>query len=107
MAMVDLKLPAKDRKATVLAAPEEMEGPEYPYGCCIHLDDDTLTKLGVTTLPAVGASMPFTAKAVVKSTSEHASDGGEKRRSVELQIVAMELSGATPRDAASTLYDKD
>lgn len=61
----------------------------YPYGLVLHLDEDTLTKLGVKGLPAVGAKVRVVAMAEVQSVSQHDSKGGA-HRSVSLQITDME-----------------
>lgn len=65
---------------------------KYPYGLCIHLDDDTLQKLGITTPPAVGSSMLLQAQVMVTSTSSDVMNDGEVEGRLTLQITDMELS---------------
>lgn len=112
MALVSLKRDVKVEPAdTMLASSPVRE--EYPYGCCLSLDEETLSKLGVTELPKAGATITFTAQARVASTSVRSEaaepdegEGAEKERRVELQITAMDMGGAAPRDAAAALYDR-
>ncbi len=104
MAMISMKMSADERKEytnEVVAS----DAPSYPYGLCIHLDDDALKKLGLTELPAVGTEVMVMAKAVVKGTSAHASEGEMNHRSVEMQITDMELGAvSSASSAASALY---
>jgi hypothetical protein len=83
----------------------ELEKPEYPYGLCIELDEESLGKLGVTELPKVGATMTITAKVFVKTTSAYTNmDEGEEKR-VQLQITDMEIAAPTKsKSAANALY---
>lgn len=105
MPMVNLKMSREERKeyAEVTADPNE---PQYPYGLCIDLDDDTLEKLGITTMPAVGTAVQFTARAVVKSTSSNQYDGNEPESRMTLQITDMEVGDASrsATDSATALY---
>lgn len=78
---------------------------DYPWGLCISLDNETITKLGIST-PAVGSVVMITAKAIVKLTSERQDDDGTYRRA-ELQITDMAVapdSSEPQKTAAETLY---
>lgn len=91
--MIDMKL--KPEAKTLLDEPMNTESPEYPYGLRICLDNESLTKLGITELPAIDAEFKVTALACVVSISQNESQGSEKPyRSVDLQIEMMELSPA-------------
>jgi hypothetical protein len=104
MAMTNMKMSATERKE-YMGETVASEGPEYPYGLCLRLDDDALEKLGLTELPAVGTEVMVMAKAVVKSTSAYARNGGENHRDVELQVTDMELGPvASASSAADALY---
>lgn len=77
------------------SADEAYPSPErskYPYGLCVHLDDDMLQKLGITTPPAVGSSMLLQAQVMVTSTSSDVMHDGEVEGRLTLQITDMELS---------------
>jgi hypothetical protein len=64
--------------------------PEYPWGLNINLDEESLKKLGIADLPAVGGEMMITAKVKVTSTSSVEYDEGS-RRTVALQITDMAI----------------
>lgn len=110
--MISLKLtPAEAKAETMMGDPDETQGPEYPYGLTICIDDDTLSKLGIdpANLPKIGAVFSIEAKAEVCSTSQYANQGGADT-SMSLQITDMSLSStddASSRssdDIASKLY---
>jgi hypothetical protein len=101
--MINLKLTPKEAKETMLCGPCDPQGPAYPYGLTIQLDDETLEKLGVKDLPAVGAEILLSAKAKVTSVSvneQQDADGdkeADKRRSVGLQITDLDVPALTTK----------
>lgn len=104
MAMVSMKMSASERKEYSTEAIAS-DAPSYPYGLCLHLDDDALQKLGLTEMPAVGTELMVMAKAIVKGTSAHAYEGEQAHRSVDVQITDLELgSVASASSAADALY---
>lgn len=99
--MIDMKLSKKEAEDKHEMG--EYEQPEYPWGLCLELDETSLEKLGIESLPVVGAEFLLTAKVVVRSTSEHSVQGGEGRRNLSAQITEMEL--ATPaKDQAKIMF---
>ena len=97
-----------DRSAREKQAQPSMleEGPIYPWGLSVTLDDEAIKKLGIETLPEAGESMLLEAKVKVTSASSTDTEGGGKRRSVSLQIVEMCLEdGGEKVDAAGKLYE--
>jgi hypothetical protein len=101
--MVNMKMSAD--KAKEYSEPQlSGDAPEYPYGLCLHLGMDELAKLGMTTLPDVGAKMTITAMAFVKSTSAYETQSEGKSMSVDLQITDMEVGSAEKKDPASVMY---
>ncbi len=72
------------------------EMPEYPYGMRIQLDHETLKKLGIDELPAVGSYLALEARVCVRETAENDDiyNGGDKRRSMTVQIEKMALESA-------------
>jgi hypothetical protein len=101
--MVNMKQSKEESRE--YSQPVEMDEPEYPYGLCIHLHDDSLEKLGITSLPKVGSEMTITAKVFVKSTSAYNTQKGESEMSMDLQITDMEISPAQSSSSqASMLY---
>ena len=81
---------------------------EYPYGLRLNLDNDSLKKLSIKTLPEVGSYMTLTAKVEVSSISENQHEGDEElRRDMSLQITDMELAPEKSKPSMSeTLYGK-
>lgn len=80
------------------------EGPRYPWGLTLNLDDEAIEKLDID-LPKVDSSVMVYAKALVQSVSSNQTAGGEKRRSVTLQITHLCVErGASGGDPEKTLY---
>lgn len=90
--MIDLKNPPpkKESKNSTGLIASPYEGDQYPYQLRITLESEQLKKLGIKTLPGVGTELKFEAKAKVINVRQSASTNQESK-SVELQIVAMEL----------------
>ena len=105
MAMINMK--SKPEMEEMPGAMEE-DAPEYPYGLCVHLGTNELTKLNITTLPEVGSTMMLHASVFVKSTSAYGTQGGGKDTCVTLQITDMEILPAEGKSdnnsMASMLY---
>lgn len=84
---------------------------KYPYGLCIYLDSDQLTKLGINESLPVGTEVTISAKAIVERTSESAElepEGDGKERSASLQITDMSVSrSGVSANAANSLYGAD
>lgn len=85
---------------------EESDKPVYPYGLRIHLDNESLDKLGIKELPSTGAQMKLTALVGVIEVSVMERQEGEPERRMELQIMDMELTKPTEekKDASEELY---
>lgn len=104
MSLVNMKMSAEESKEY---SGMEMESPEYPYGLTIDLDDDSLQKLGITSLPKVGSEMMITAKCVVKGVSSNQYQGSDEESRVCLQITDMDVGqteNAQNDNRASKLY---
>lgn len=103
MKLIDMKNDPEEMKEE--SAPSALaEAPAYPYGLRVTLNDDSLEKLGIMTLPAIGKRMMMTCIVEVRNTGAYkTSDGAESN--MELQIVGLSLDAApTEGDAASKLY---
>lgn len=103
--MVNLALTAeeaKDSSAPVAAKPGD--GPKYPYGLCLYLDNATLKKLGVDKLPEVGSVLQIAAKAMVVSVGMNQQHDGDKESRCELQVTDMALSAPVSEVDATALY---
>lgn len=105
--LTSMKLDPKEREKkpeTVLA-----DRPVYPWGLTVNLDEESLDKLGMTELPAVGSALYLGANVEVTSVSdsEHTDEGGgtHRHRSVSLQITEMGLGDVDAAvDAGKALY---
>lgn len=103
--------PAEAKEEAGLPATSAENLQKYPYGLCIDLCDETLTKLGITDMPPVGSSMQLMARVEVSRSSQYENQEG-KEFSLALQITDMALSApmtATPAprsagEIASSLY---
>lgn len=92
--LVDLKQSKKAQEAKPVA----QAGEDYPYGLTIHLDHDTLQKLGVKDLPKTGSHVHLHAHAHVQST-EVSDRNGKKRRHMDLQLRKMAIEASKPEHA--------
>lgn len=99
--MISMQLSAEEAKEQTSCEPKPGDGPRYPYGLCLYLDDETLAKLGITELPAVGSILTISAQATVTSVGMSQQQDGDKEQRAELQITDMEL--APPRKSAATV----
>jgi len=95
MAMVSMKRdPKSSRERENRAAPMETIAPDYPWGLCLDLQAEELDKLGITTLPEVGAEMELTVRCMVTRVAQSASagpKGNDEHRNVGLQITDIEI----------------
>ena len=82
--MISLKITRKTEDENEIAVSDNQDG--YPYGTRLSLESDTLDKLGIKTLPAVGDELMIEAKVRVISVRE-----SDNSKSVELQITDMDL----------------
>lgn len=103
MELVNLK---KEEKKESKDCVTMCDDSKYPYGLCLHLDKDTMEKLGMTDIPEVGAEFKIVAKAVVKSTYKSESMDNEVHKSVDLQITDMALKFEDTRSDSEIMYGK-
>ena len=105
MKLTSMKLPSREPANTIVAT-DAPEGPRYPYGLSLQLDDDTLGKLGLS-LPTVGKSFLLQARVKVTGAMEAEHEGGTKVRNASLQIEDMGLGPdeGEGSSAADKLYD--
>lgn len=106
VSLINMEMSKKEAKE--YTQPEPSDAPKYPWGLCINLNDDSLEKLGLDKLPSVETEVTIIAKAVVSSTRESQTQGGETERSLELQITDMKLGGIDVlAGATDKLYDNN
>lgn len=103
MELVNLKMSESERDR---GAPTAVGGSdrEYPYGLAPHLENESLEKLGISTMPKVGETMMVHAKVKVTSVSMHEGEGNKKAKSVTLQITDAAVKRDSPPDASDMLY---
>lgn len=105
--LVSMKMTEKEQKDQYAVEAKPPEGPRYPYGLCLHLDDDVMKKLKMGDLPKVGKQVLVTALADVTSVSERESLIGGSHQSVELQITDLALGPHNDKDAGEALYGEE
>ena len=102
--MKSMKLSPAEKEKSMPVATGKMDGPQYPWGLRITLDNDVLEKLGIS-LPRVGEKIRIDAIAEVKSVHASESEDKKKYASCELQItdIALDDGGGV---SAETFYKK-
>ena len=95
MALIDMKRDKADETSEMAAMPADNEG-QYPYGLCISLDKDELDKLGITSLPPIGAEFHLVAVGQVTRINQSADKNMDEERSMSIQITMMEAKYEPP-----------
>jgi hypothetical protein len=103
--LVSMKRSAAELKDQSVEAASAPVADAYPYGLAIQLEDDQLEKLGLDTLPKVGATLMLRARVTVRSVSTNESADQQSRRSVSLQITDLAVAGER-RTLEERLLDK-
>jgi len=80
------------------------DAPAYPWGLCLDLNDEVLTKLGIP-LPDVSNTFTLVASVEVTRTTANKTQDGKAELSASLQITAMRLiDGNNAPDKAAKLW---
>lgn len=102
MKMSNMAMSAKEKKAMTgsptASAPEALQ---YPYGLQIDLGDESIRKLGMDELPAVGSVLMLHAKVTVSRTNQSEESDGKKRQNLGLQITELALMEMEDEDGDS------
>ena len=105
--LIDMKITKAEQKARQdkykISSPM-MDGEAYHYDLKLRLQDESLAKLGIDSLPKVGKKVNVICECVVTETSENASTTGgkdQKNRRMELQIqkIALDIDKGSAKDA--------
>lgn len=107
MGMTNMAMTAEEAKeygGPCVAAGDAPEGPKYPYGLQLCLNDGSLEKLGITELPKVGTELLVMAKVRVTGVRSSEQQGGDKEDTIDLQVTDMALSAPTESVDAKALY---
>lgn len=85
------------------------DAPKYPYGLRLDLDDKSLKKLGIKSLPSVGDKMMIQALVEVCCVSERQELDEDSAMNVGLQITDMAIADAPKesKSASETLYGSE
>lgn len=95
--LTDMKFTKAEAKAQAeeYSKPSPDNEPSYPWGLEIRLEDESLSKLGLTDLPEVGEEFRLVVVAQVKSASESKMASGRTDRCVCLQITQLGVESET------------
>jgi len=103
MALKSMKLfkDAKKRERKSMQC-SPSDGPEFPRGLSISLDNESLKTLGIDTKSlSTGEVLVISAKTKITDISEHSREGGKDHKNVSLQITHMELASAKDAETES------
>jgi len=108
--MVSMKLKPKSTEALKAEMPE-YQPPAYPYGLCLSLNEESISKLGLDKLPSVGSTVTVMAKATVVRAAINESlltgQTSTPERNLELQITDLEVEPEKKKaPIEETLYGK-
>lgn len=106
--LVSMKIQKADRDAKTDTVPSlATDGPAYPWGLSLTLDNDALDKLDLDEDDfKVGATMMLVAKVEVTAISSNETRGSDPNKSVGLQItdLCLEDDAAKTTNAEAALY---
>jgi hypothetical protein len=106
VAMTDMRRSNTREKDSGVNATSNDDGPQYPMGLKVHLDHESMKKMGMKEMPGVGAEVGFHGKAHVTAARAEKREGDDETRHVELQISHLGLhhkpDGMTGQDQAGS-----
>jgi len=102
MKLKSMKLAKREAQPEPTSIAGKDDGPRYPWGLQLELNDEALEKLGMSSLPKVGKTCTVQAKAIVTGVRENQNQSGTNR-SVSLQITDLGVSV----DGGGKLYDEE
>lgn len=105
MKLSDMKVTKKERKDKAETCSPCMDEQTYPYGLTIRLDNASLEKLGMDSLPKVGAKMKVMAMGVITSVSSHESKNRDDRN-VEIQIQQLGVENEDESDELDSIVKR-
>ena len=99
----DMKMTKKETKEAMPVVEKE-EGPRYPWGLEVNLDNDSLKKLemGVDSY-SVGDKLAITAQGCVRNLSSNQYQDGKKNESMGIQLEKMSVE--TPKQSRYDEYN--
>lgn len=103
--LIDMAYSKAELKKQRSCSPSAADQDPYPWGLCLHLEKEQLDKLGITTLPEVGAEVHMLCVAKVTSVNHSARQGQDENSSAGLQITMMQV--LISESAASEKVEKE
>lgn len=108
--MIDLAMTDADRKAqsAVYEDTSTGDGPKYPWGLRLHLNQETMAKIGE--LPAVGTELTLTIRVKVTEYSQEEVEINDKtvlRKSGALQVTGIQMPGGNKTPVAEKMYPQN
>lgn len=89
--MADMKMSKAEKKSSDCCMPVTGNGPDYPWGLELSLDEPALKKLGIKALPDAGAECNIVAVGKVVNVSQSATAGKEGQRNLRIQITKLNV----------------
>jgi len=105
MKLTNMEMTKAEKKESSPVAMSDYNGPDFPYGLKLCLDNASLEKLGFDALPKVGAKMMVHAMGVVVEVSQHESKNHESRR-VEIQIQRLGVEDEDESDELEAIVKR-
>lgn len=105
MSMKSIKSTTKKPSTSAEVASSSSAEP-YPYGMTLSMNQDTLAKLGIKTLPEVGSSLMMEIKVTVTSVSSRSGSDGQER-SMELQVTDVDMETDDKEEVAEGEMTRD
>lgn len=104
MSLIDMKMSKKDAKRE--SSVEADDGPRFPHGLTIHLDDDSMKKLGFDSLPDVGEQFIVAGVGPVQNANESKRQKGvDRSMSIQLQKIEIGPVDGDDEDSLSAAID--
>lgn len=103
MKLVSMKRSEAAKSDAMECSPCHGDMPDYPYGTRLNLDEEQLAQLGITAMPAAGATVLIEAKGMVTGMREEHIDG-KLRRGLEIQITELGLDTGGGKTMGERMY---
>lgn len=105
--LVSMKTTKKEKDMLEPSVGSHSERPVYPYGLEISLNEESIEKLGLSSLPQVGTEGTIFAKVKVTRVSETEDERNGKtikRKNLELQITDLSVDTQAAKNTAHALF---
>ena len=106
MTSMEMTAEMKKRMSGEMAPSKADEGPKYPWGSRITVEDDHVEAMGLTGSKADDEIEIMAYAKVIGSRSEDRT-GGKKSRSVEIQFTEMAVGPRKKSNPKKALYGKE